>query len=100
MPGEEGDAAWQLAMRPKLPLRSLSGDEVEEPAWKSEQKATSTAFWTTPISASAAGALPTYRIPKLAQHAADLPEDTAKSLTRRSRQTIGSAHGATMRAIW
>mgnify|MGYP003330750876 CR=1 FL=1 len=58
VPGQEGDASWHLAVRPKLPLHNAQGEVVDEATWKNEQKAASNTFWTNSISRSASGSLP------------------------------------------
>ena len=78
VPGREDD--WELAVRPKLPLRNAQGEEVDDATWRAEQKAASSTFWTDSISKSAPGSLPTYRLPRQAQHMVEVPDEIREEL--------------------
>ena len=84
-PDAAEDAAWPEARRAELPLRNNSGDVVDKAEWDAEFAASSKTFWTSPISASAAGALPTYTLP---------PELSGEELGQLSEEVIQELRAA------
>ena len=58
----EGDEAWPLAMRAKLPLRNAAGEVVDRAAWDAEYEETNRGLCRKPISAWPSGRFPSYRL--------------------------------------
>ena len=67
--GREEEEKWVPAARPLLPLRIGSGEVVDNmAAWAREHDAVTREIWSTPISATASGRLPAYRLADGGRH--------------------------------
>ena len=89
-PDVADDEAWPKAQRPDLPLRNKKGEVVDRAQWGEEFSSERASFGSNSINASAAGALPAYRLPpELRPRSADSSLEFAvkelRAATRKSK---------------
>ena len=62
VPSNAEDDAWQTAIRPDLPLRDDTGEEISEEAYKMKYSTSNADLWNKKISEWASGRFPGYRL--------------------------------------